>query len=90
MTAGAAGRIADHPGRRKGCYFPVAARMRSSHSNVKQFSAAFQWIERSHLRITLRSASYITFKAASSLGKATRGFRALRRLMFSDSTVLVV
>jgi LytS/YehU family sensor histidine kinase len=43
---------------------------------VKQFSAAFQWIECSHLRITLPSAKYITFKAASSLGKATRAFKA--------------
>jgi hypothetical protein len=60
-------------------YTPLAARMRSSHSKVKQFSAAFQWIERSHFRIRLRSARYITFSAASSLGKASRGFSAAIR-----------
>ena len=70
LYGGRAGRIEDDPGRRKGCYFPLAAWMRSSHKTVKQFSAAFQWMERSHLRITFRSARYITFMAASSLGKA--------------------
>jgi len=42
FTAGAAGLIEDHPGRRKLDYAAPAARMRSCHSTVKQFSAAFQ------------------------------------------------
>jgi hypothetical protein len=33
---------------------------------------------------------YITFNAASSLGKATHGFSALPRFMFRDSAALAV
>jgi hypothetical protein len=36
---------------------------------VKRFSAAFHFNGRSHFAIRFRSARYITFEAASSLGK---------------------
>jgi hypothetical protein len=66
-------------------YALVAICIRSSQSKVNRFSAAFQCSGLSHLLITFLSVRYITLSAASSLGKATLVFSALRSDIFSDS-----
>src|SRR6516164_9658395 len=64
---------------------------RSWYTIANRFSAAFQSCTgRVHFLATRSRPKYSSFRAASSLGNEPRVLITLRRLMFSDSTALVV